>query len=79
MATEKASTQQSGWTMLFFNILFTFVIIGIIIFAAVNDIPLLMIPVAIFFILNIIIFVGFFTIEPNEAMVLLLFGRYVGN
>jgi regulator of protease activity HflC (stomatin/prohibitin superfamily) len=79
MATEKASTQQSGWTMLFFNILFTFVIIGIIIFAAVNDIPLLMIPVAIFFILNIIIFVGFFTIEPNEAMVLLLFGRYVGT
>lgn len=79
MATEKLTSQRGGGIMLFLNLMFSLSIILIIVFAAINDIPLLMIPVGIFFIINIIVFVGFFTIEPNEAMVLLLFGKYIGT
>lgn len=79
MATEKLTNQRGGGIMLFLNLMFSLLIILTTVFAAINDIPLLMIPVGIFFIINIIIFVGFFTIEPNEAMVLLLFGKYIGT
>lgn len=79
MATEKLTSQRGGGIMLFLNLMFSLSIILIIVFAAINDIPLLMLPVGIFFIINIIVFVGFFTIEPNEAMVLLLFGKYIGT
>jgi len=79
MATEKLTSQRSGGIMLFLNLMFTILIILLFVFAASNDLPLLLIPIGLFIIANILIYVGFFTIEPNEAMVLLLFGKYIGT
>jgi len=79
MATEKLTSQRSGGIMLFLNLMFTILIILLFVYAASNDLPLLLIPIGLFIIANILIYAGFFTIEPNEAMVLLLFGKYIGT
>jgi regulator of protease activity HflC (stomatin/prohibitin superfamily) len=79
MATEKLTSQRSGGIMLFLNLMLTILIILFFVFAASNDLPLLLMPIGLFIIANILIYAGFFTIEPNEAMVLLLFGKYIGT
>ncbi|MFH0734050.1 MAG: SPFH domain-containing protein [bacterium] len=79
MVSEILKPQRGGSVTLALNFIFTLAIIGLIVLAAIIDEPLLVIPAVISFILNIIIFTGFFTVEPNESMVLLLFGRYVGT
>jgi regulator of protease activity HflC (stomatin/prohibitin superfamily) len=90
MATEKSSRNQeqtvqvfNGWTML---VLFIVLLIGntFIFFSCVAPdaygkpnplfvLPLLMFPVIIF------LMTGFFTLQPNEARVLVLFGKYRGT
>ncbi len=79
MVTEVLKPQRNGGFILFANFIFLFAIIGLVVFAAIMDLPRLVIPAVILFILNIIIFCGFFTVEPNESMVLLLFGKYIGT
>ncbi len=79
MVSEILKPQKSGSATLAFNLIFTLAIIGLIVFAAIIDAPILIVPAIILFILNIIIYNGFFTVEPNVSMVLLLFGRYIGT
>jgi len=79
MVTEVLKPQRNGGFILLANFIFLFAIIGLVVFAAIMDLPRLVIPAVILFILNIIIFCGFFTVEPNESMVLLLFGKYIGT
>lgn len=79
MATEKIIVQKNGWVILILNIIFTLILVGAIVFAVSLDEPLMIIPIAILGVINFLIYSGFFTIEPNEAMVLLLFGKYIGT
>ncbi len=79
MATEKITVQKNGWSILLLNIILTLILISAIAYAATEDLPLMMIPIVIIGIINLSIYGGFFTIEPNEAMVLLLFGKYIGT
>lgn len=85
--TEKEVTVSNGWLMLpttlvlFFGSIVTFVL------SIVNGVnsPLhhpiwwLMITSILVFITMIFFFCGFFTLEPNEARVLVLFGEYKGT
>lgn len=79
MATEKITVQKNGWSILLLNIILILILISAIAYAATEDLPLMMIPIVIIGIINLSIYGGFFTIEPNEAMVLLLFGKYIGT
>jgi regulator of protease activity HflC (stomatin/prohibitin superfamily) len=69
---EKSITPQSGYFMVFF----AFCILACIVFAFLGKVIFLLVPgvLALIFILP-----GFFIVEPNKAMVLLLFGSYKGT
>lgn len=86
MIQEKVTKQMSGWTML---IVVLAMIVGTILsfIQAISWIDQYMdsagIPLLLFSILmiptTIITARGFFTVEPNEGVVLLLFGKYKGT
>jgi regulator of protease activity HflC (stomatin/prohibitin superfamily) len=85
MKKEILKPQFNGWTVLFSNILLLFVAIAIFIYgivllkqregsgAVVFTFGILLL------VSSILIFTGLFTVEPNEAIVLILFGKYVGT
>ncbi|SIO12467.1 SPFH domain-containing protein [Algoriphagus halophilus] len=69
---EKISKPNSGYIF----ILLDLALIVTTIFAFVNDLPLVG---AASVLISILIIPGFFIVEPNKAMVLLLFGEYKGS
>lgn len=76
MIIEKSSSQHTGWGMLiFFFALLAASITGIVLFMK----TLMLIPPVIGCVACFFILIGFFTVEPNEAVVLLLFGKYIGT
>ena len=85
MTKEIAQPQKSGWTVLFLNILFLLASIIIFVYGIVQLAHqdglggYILALGTILMITSIIIFIGLFTVEPNEAVVLILFGKYVGT
>ena len=90
-ATLKAATQEltvqaaNGWIMLPLLIVFLLADIAVLIWSAKNASqaehpePTLIVLSAIGMVVGIVLLTGFFTLQPNEARVLLLFGRYKGT
>lgn len=85
MKKEITKTQFSGWTILFSNIIFALIAIAIFINGIImlkqhydGGGYLLALGIVLLFI-SIFIFAGLFTVEPNQAVVLILFGKYVGT
>ena len=80
---EKVLHAKSGWGMLFFSLLLIAAGILLCIFSAQpgNDAVLVVMIVAgiIAMILGIIMFGGLKVVNPNEALVLTLFGKYYGT
>lgn len=76
---EKAGNAISGWVMLFVNLALLFGAIGMIIFGAAHENATLIIPGVIMIPVAIIMLRGHFTLQPNEARVLILFGEYCGT
>src|SRR5438876_11688468 len=85
-SSERETSAVQGWVMLFVN--FALLIgalawfILIILRAAGTSNPSVlwwMIPTGLLEILAIIFFCGHFTLQPNEARVLILFGAYKGT
>ena len=79
-STEKVVQVQSGWTMLPLLASVLLADIGVVVFAAENGtsrwltiVSILLLPVC------IVLLRGFFTLQPNEARVLVLFGNYRGS
>ena len=82
MKKENLKPQFSGWAILFSNIFLLLLAIALFVFGIillkqrvsgggyVFSLGILLLST------SILIFVGFFTIEPNEAVVLILFGTY---
>ena len=73
-----------GIPMLLFNILFFFALIGFFIWLIDTSLPtgltvVSSILLALLFIFNCISWVGFMQIEPNEARVMIFFGKYEGT
>ena len=80
VSTEKVVQVQSGWTMLPLLASVLLADIGVVVFAVENGtsrwltiVSILLLPVC------IVPLRGFFTLQPNEARVLVLFGNYRGS
>ena len=83
---ERIMTVANGWPMLFFNLLLAAIAIALVIVAAVqtenmrNEAWLwLLLPGGLIAVWAFIFFAGHFTLQPNEARVLILFGAYKGT
>ncbi len=89
MTREKTITVANGWFMLIVNIALLFVGIGLLIgfiFSTVHadkthEFPNIYLLVSGFLVIGLAIFLinGHFTLQPNEARVLILFGAYKGT
>lgn len=84
--TEQTATAINGWGMLVFNLGLFFGAIAWFIFTIAsaarshNDAGLwALIPAVVVAILAVIFLTGHFTLQPNEARVLILFGAYKGT
>lgn len=85
-STERIINVQNGWAMLVLVIIYFFSDIGLLIFSIADGVretgqphvglllaAILLLP------LWVILLTGFFTLQPNEARVLVLFGHYKGT
>ncbi len=87
MSREKQIDVSSGWAMLFINIASYLVVVGMFVIAIfmlgggsnVGGGLLLGANIVLFLPATIVTSAGFFILRPNEAAVLLLFGKYVGT
>ncbi|MCB9208264.1 MAG: SPFH domain-containing protein [Ignavibacteriales bacterium] len=85
MKKEITKPQKSGWSILFSNIFFLLAVIALFIYSVVllkehDGLGGWLLAISIIsLLLSILTFTGFFTVEPNEAIVLILFGKYVGT
>lgn len=69
----------NGFVMLFVALLMTFGPIGIAIWAGIEEVYALVVVAIAVFIASIFVWCGFLMLEPNEARVLLFFGKYRGT
>ena len=73
----------SGVTMLILNFLFLFAIIYFLVWIVKSELPsctgILVIFALALLIVNTIFWIGFMMIEPNEARVMVFFGKYIGT
>lgn len=79
MIQEIQRKAASGALILLGLLLGVLVDIGLFVLAVVNGSALLGIPSVVAFPVLLFLFFGLFTVNPNEARVLQLFGRYVGT
>ncbi len=79
MSQERVVRARSGWLMLGLDILLYVVAIWLIVKAGRNDEAAQLIPAFIVLAAAIFTSIGFFIVNPNQAAVLLLFGRYQGS
>ncbi len=85
MKKEITKTQMSGWIILFANIIFLLAAIAIFIYGIVllkqrdGGGGFVLALGILMFLTAILFFAGLFTVEPNEAVVLILFGKYIGT
>jgi regulator of protease activity HflC (stomatin/prohibitin superfamily) len=76
---ERVVTAAKGAPMLILVFFLLFVVAGFIVLAVQMENPLWLLPALFVFVADIIALVGFFTLQPNEARVLVLFGSYKGT
>ncbi len=85
MKKEINKPQLSGWTALFLSIIMSLVAVALFVFSVIlldqgDGIGGYLLTFAILLLIaSILSFAGLFTVEPNEAVVLILFGKYVGT
>jgi regulator of protease activity HflC (stomatin/prohibitin superfamily) len=75
---ERAVDVPSGWAMLFVNLLCYVTAIYLVVAGARGAFPLVLVGIALL-IVSVALSAGFFTLQPNEAAVLILFGAYQGT
>lgn len=77
---EQTSNVLSGWAMLPLVLILFLGCLSAIIYSIVNGTPGMLLWGSIFgFLLSTVLMCGFFTLQPNEARVLILFGQYKGT
>ncbi len=79
MTQERIRTVQSGWVMLPVVLVAWVMVPLLIIGAALDEAPILLLFGIVLFLINFIMSMGFFALQPNEARVLVLFGQYTGT
>jgi regulator of protease activity HflC (stomatin/prohibitin superfamily) len=76
---EKGIRTFSGFLMLTIGLILTAVFIGLTIWSNGKSFDWIAIPIVLDMLLAIYIFAGLFVVNPNEAKVLVLFGKYAGT
>lgn len=81
---EIRRTPSSGWVMLPINILIVLLGIALMVWAIVltprnHSFPYLMVAAPFIQVFGVVMLLGHFTLQPNEARVLILFGAYKGT
>ncbi|MBB6142537.1 regulator of protease activity HflC (stomatin/prohibitin superfamily) [Silvibacterium bohemicum] len=76
---ERVVSAIKGAPMVAATIILLFVALGLVFFGAQIEMPLLMLPAILIVLTDVVLLKGFFTLQPNEARVLLLFGSYKGT
>jgi regulator of protease activity HflC (stomatin/prohibitin superfamily) len=76
---EISGKTNSGGLMLMVSFLTLILSIIMFVYSFASGQAILAVVAVLLFILYIFIIPGFFTIQPNEAMVMVLFGKYVGS
>jgi regulator of protease activity HflC (stomatin/prohibitin superfamily) len=76
---EREAHAPSGFAMLTLAILLVLVGAGALVVAGVTRTPALVVVTVLSFIAALVVALGFFTVPPNTARVLLLFGAYKGT
>lgn len=76
---ESRIAAKSGWAMLALNFMMYAGVACLIIAAAIAKVPLFAVLAVLLLITGILTSCGFFTLQPNTAAVLILFGSYKGT
>lgn len=79
MQEKILSNKKNGMLMLLVSVLLYFISIALIVFGAIYDITLLYVIGILWMSLGWILFVGLRVLKPQEALVLTLFGKYIGT
>lgn len=92
MTVEKQARAASGWPMLFVNLALYAVVVwafveSIVLFVAADEAAapapalavVLLVASIVLFVANLIVSCGFFSLQPGQARVLVLFGNYAGT
>ncbi len=76
---EKTATKLNGYVMLFGVLALTVFNIYWLVMMIQLEVPAMLIVFIPALLINLIILGGFFIVQPNEARVLVLFGKYIGS
>ncbi|MBX7258834.1 MAG: SPFH domain-containing protein [Candidatus Hydrogenedentes bacterium] len=79
VTTEREVAVASGWTALVVSIISGLVLLGALIAAVLGKNPFVIVTLALALGIWSFMLGGFFTLQPNEAAVLVLFGKYKGS
>ena len=79
MQEKILSNKKNGMLMLLVSVLLYFASIALIVFGAIYDITLLCVIGILWVCLGWMLFLGLKVLKPQEALVLTLFGKYIGT
>lgn len=79
VSREREVTVLSGWQMLAVTLLVLVAGVALLAAGAGLDSAALVIPGIVLLVVDVFVICGFFTLQPNEARVLVLFGKYHGT
>lgn len=76
---EKVVSTAKGAPMLILVFVLLIAVVGLIVLAVQMENPLFLLPALLILVADVIALIGFYTLQPNEARVLVLFGSYKGT
>lgn len=79
VSREREVTVKSGWLMLAVTLLLLVAGVALLAAGAGLDSAALVIPGIVLLVVDVFMICGFFTLQPNQARVLVLFGKYHGT
>ena len=79
MIRERVREAMSGWVMLPLLIVALISLVALFGWSADNESPFIAVPAFLGMLITVVMLLGFFVVNPNDARVLLLFGDYKGS
>ncbi len=79
MTEDRNTPQMSGWLMLFVTLVLLAVSVVVFIHGVTGGGPVPVVASILLLVIDIILMTGLFAVEPNQCVVLLLFGEYKGT
>ena len=79
MTEDRNTPQMNGWLMLFVTLALLAVSVVVFIHGVTGGGPVPIVSSILLLVVDIILMTGLFAVEPNQCVVLLLFGEYKGT